>query len=459
MFVKKNKSFRAVVILLITTIFMIPFGGCSSKNANGSNSPSKITPTIEAKNQVKEDPIDPNLNPSAKLRVWFSLDPKENDMLQQIADEFTKETKIKIEVLDSNFFSIRQKFPLTAETPQKPDIVFMQSADLGAIVESGYARPIEFVDDKIKQRYSEIAFDSFMYNGKLYGVGYSTDAYGIVYNKKLVNTIPKTWDEYFKVAEKNTILDSSGKPTHYGTLVCPDNYWFMYPIIKSYGGYYFGKSENGAYNLKDIGIDNKGTADAVKYLLELKNKKLTTQEYIETDNNISQKFALSQVDMFIYGLWDAQKYKSAGIDYGYAPLPNNNDGTPSRPLTTVQGFVINKYSDNPKEAEAFLKYMMRDSNQQKLYEAANGGNEKTGARNTCSKAVLASDYVQSSEILKSLAAVGMTGEVFPTNPEATVIWNSAKNALDSIFFKNAPVEAKLKEFSDKVKSDIVKMKK
>jgi maltose-binding protein MalE len=61
--------------------------------------------------------------------------------------------------------------------------------------------------------------------------------------------------------------------------------------------------------------------------------------------------------------------------------------------------------------------------------------------------------------LKSLAEVGMSGEVFPTNPEATVIWNSSKKALDAIFFQNANVEAKLKEFADKVKSDIAKMKK
>ena len=109
--------------------------------------------------------------------------------------------------------------------------------------------------------------------------------------------------------------------------------------------------------------------------------------------------------MFIYGLWDASTYKTKGIDYGYAPLPKNDNGTASQPLATVQGFVLNKFSDWPKESDAFLKYILRDEHQQELYEAGNGGNDRTGARNTCNKSVVASSYVQGSEILKSLASV------------------------------------------------------
>ena len=64
--------------------------------------------------------------------------------------------------------------------------------------------------------------------------------------------------------------------------------------------------------------------------------------------------------MIIYSLWYAQTYKDNNIDYGYVPLPNNDDGTPSKPLGSVLGIVANKNSKYPKEADAFFKYMMKD---------------------------------------------------------------------------------------------------
>lgn len=396
------------------------------------------------------------LNSSASLRVWFTMNTAENNALQKIADSFEDETGVSVEVLDSNFFTIRQKFPVSAQSTQKPDIVYIQSADLGVLVQNGYLRPIEWLEPDITDRYFDIAFSALEYEGKNYGVGYSTDAYGIVYNKKLVSDIPATWSEYFAKAEELTVRSGEEIIT-YGTQVAPNNYWFIYPLIKNEGGYYFGKKDDSSYDPEDIGLDNAGTQAAINKLLALKSKGLTTQAYTETDSNISARFSNGKVAMFIYGLWDASIYKSKGIDYGYAPLPNNDDGTPSFPLATVQGLVLNKFSDWPKESDAFLKYMMRDENQQALYEAGNGGTEKNGARNTCNKSVADSSYVQDSEILSSLVSVSLDSEVFPTCPEAVVIWNYSSAALNSIFFKDAPVAEKLKEFADAVKEDIRSM--
>ncbi|MHB1452407.1 MAG: sugar ABC transporter substrate-binding protein [Saccharofermentanales bacterium] len=397
------------------------------------------------------------LDGSASLRVWFTMNTAENDALQGIADDFADETGVSVEVLDSNFFSIRQKFPVSAESSEKPDIVYVQSADLGILAQNGYLRPIDWLDASTKDRFYDIAFDAMKIDGKNYGVGYSTDAYGIVYNKALISAIPATWSEYFAKAEEMTVR-SGDAISLYGTQIAVNNYWFIYPLIRNEGGYYFGRNDDGSYNPSDIGLDNAGTSAAIGKLLALKAKGLTTQAYTEIDSNISARFSNGKIAMFIYGLWDASIYKSKGIDYGYAPLPDNDDGTASKPLATVQGFVLNKFSGWPAESDAFLRYIMQDEHQQLLYEAGNGGDAKTGARNTCSKSVVASAYVQESDLLKALVSVSLTAEVFPTNPEAVVIWNYSTPALNSIFFKDAPVDAKLKEFADAVKADIAAMK-
>lgn len=439
---------KTVTVFLVLTM-LLTMVSCNEGSGNSSRDSST---NVSGSSSGSETVLDPD----ASIRVWFTMNPAENEALSLIAKDFEAQTGVSVEVLDSNFFSIRQKFPNAAESSEKPDIVYIQSADLGILAQNGYLRPLGWLDSSITERYFDIAFDSLRYDSEIYGAGYSIDAYGIVYNKSYITEIPETWSDYFEKAKELT-KRSGGEITFYGTQVAANNYWFIYPLIKNEGGYYFGQKEDGSYDPSDIGLDNAGTAAAINKLLELKTSGLTTQVYTELDSDISARFANGQLAMFIYGLWDAAIYQSKGIDYGYSPLPDNDDGTPSKPLTTVQGFVLNSYSDWPAEADAFLKYILEDEHQQLLYEAGNGGDDKSGARNTCNKSVLASEYVQSSEVLKSLNAVSLTGEVFPTNAEAGVIWTYSTTVLNSIFFKDAVVTEKLKEFADQVKMDIATM--
>ncbi len=397
---KKSAFIRRISLLaaLAVAIFAVSCDGGSPTGAASSASPSGSGASSSSE-----------LNQDASIRVWFTMNTAENEVLTQIAQKFEEETGVSVEVLDSNFFSMRQKFPNAAQSSEKPDLVYIQSADLGFLAQNGYLRPVTWLNPSITDRFYDIAFDSLRYNGEYYGAGYSIDAYGIVYNKDLIASIPETWSEYFAKAKEMT-QHSGSEITFYGTQVAVNNYWFIYPLIKNEGGYYFGQKEDGSYDPSDIGLDSAGTAAALQKLLELKKTGLTTQAYTELDSDISARFADGKVAMFIYGLWDAAAYQSKGIRYGFAPLPNHD-----------------------------------------------GGENKSGARNTCSKAVMASDYVQSSEVLKSLNAVSLTGEVFPTNAEAGVIWNYSTTVLNAIFFKDASVEGKLKEFADQVKADIATM--
>lgn len=439
----KNKFFIRILAVLLSIFLVFTASSCESKGSpSGASSGSTQSGN--------------GLNPSASLRVWFTMNTAENNALQKIADQFEKETDVSVEILDSNFFSIRQKFPSAADSSSKPDVVYIQSADLGLLAENGYLREINWLDNSIRSRFYDMGFDAMKFKGVQYGVGYSIDAYGIVYNKALITSIPKTWKDYFSKARELTKRNGN-KISVYGTKVAVNNYWFIYPLIRNEGGYYFGQKQDGTYDPSDIGIDNAGTKAAINKLLQLKKEGLTTQAYTEIDSSVSAAFSKGQIAMFIYGLWDASIYQSKGVNYGYAPLPNNDDGTPSRPLSTVQGLVLNKFSEWPAESDAFLKYILKDENQQLLYEAGNDGENRSGARNTCNKSVVASKYVQGSEILKSLIDVSLTGEVFPINPEAGILWNYSTTALNSIFFKNASVDTKLKELSDTIKADIAAM--
>lgn len=443
-------------VLCITTVLMLlisVLGGCagkgSEKEITGGTTAAAETSGVTATDTA---PTEEALNKDATIRVWFGLYPTENEMLRQIGSEFTKDTGVKVEVIDNNFFEIRQKYPIAAAAADAPDLLLVQAADIGTLIAGDTLRPLEYVEG-LAAGFEPVAVDAFRYGGKVYGIGYSGDAYGIVYNKKLISEVPKTWEEFFKKADELTTRDAKGNVTQYGFMIDPTNYWFTYPILEKNGGYHFGKNADGSYNMDDVGVAKEGTVKGVEELLALKGKGLTTMTTEEDNNIVSQRFSEGKVAMMIYALWNAQTYKDNNIDYGYAPLPGG-----SKPLGSVLGFVANKNSRNGREADAFLKRMMTDENQQRLFEAGNENDAKNGQRCTLNKAVYSSQYVQTDPTLKSLMDVSRSCQVFPSNPEATILWTNSKQAMDSIFYNGNPVADILNQWSESIKADIVKMR-
>ena len=395
------------------------------------------------------------------IRIWFSHIEPENACMKEIADSFSLKTGIKVEVISRrSIFDSPRDLANNAELKDRPDIVLMQAPDIGNMVVSGLIMPLE-IPPELRARHLSATFDAFTYNGKCYGIGYSLDTSGLIYNRDLINEsdLPETWDDFFAIAEKLTIRNNDGKIVQYGTLLNPKDMWFNYPIIVEYGGYYYGKAPNGTYNPYDVGLDNENMLDYVKKMKELQAKGLTLANENATESHISAEFANGRAAMILYGLWNASIYKSMGVNYGIAPLPRGRNGEVSKPLATVQGFVINSFTRDLEGAMAFLDYILEDDNQQRLIEAGNRCERKTGERNPCNIAVIESDYIRSDKILSSLSSIGFNCEPFPNIPEGTIWYNYVPTAFRSIFYGDRTggevnAQEKLIELANKIRSDV-----
>ncbi len=397
------------------------------------------------------------------VRVWFSQYEAENEAMVTLAEAFESETGIPVEVVPRiNIFNAADDLVNNAELDDRPDIVFMQAPDIGRLVSSGYLRPLTaFIDDDLKASYAEAAFSAFSYNGETYGVGYSIDSYGLVYNKSLIATenLPKTWDEFFTTAASLTTYDGD-EVLIYGTLLNSRDMWFNYPLMRQYGGYYYGNYPNGDYNPYDVGLDHPGMIEYVAKMKELMESDLVLQSKIGSESDIVSRFANGKVAMIIYGLWYASTFQQRGIDYGIASLPDGRET--SRALTTVQGFVINNRTEHASEAERFLRFILSDEAQQLLIEAGNGHAQKLGTRNPANRNVMASDYVQDDPVLASLSSLNDECEPFPNIPEGTIWYNYTTVVFQSIFFGDAsgnPVDPqqKLTELADRIRADVALM--
>lgn len=403
------------------------------------------------------------------IRIWFGAIEEEKKALEEIANTFKAETGIKVEVVQKlEIFTVPSAFVNNAELPERPDIIYMQAPDIGGLVKSGYLVPLAISDD-LNNRFNEVAFDAFTYNNEVYGVGYNNSTSGLLYNKDLIssNELPTTWDELFDLAHRLTIKNDKNEIIQRGLYLNATDMWFNYPLIREFGSYYYGKLPNGTYNAYDIGLNNDGMLEYVAKIKELKEEGLVLNNPSKKDyGDIISSFADGKVAMFFYGLWSAHVFQQVGINYGIAPLPKGKNQKIAQPLTTVEGFVINKYTRNLEGSKALLNYLLTDENQQKLIEAGNRYHKKTGERNPTNKAVCQSSYIQDNEILKSLAVIGLNVEPFPNIPEGTLWYNQdvTINTFKTIFFGDRngnPVDAKYKldELVDLLSKNVALMNK
>ena len=398
------------------------------------------------------------------IRVWGSELARENEVIREIAAEWTELTGVQVEVVDRrSLFDAPGDLVNNATTSERPDIVMMQHADIGDLAANGFLLELDF-SDEVKNSFDESAFTSFAIEGKQYGIGYSVETYGIIYNTDYISADQLediTWEEYFELVSAFSATNSSGGAMK-GTLINAKNMYFMYPIIRNYGGYYYGMDGEGNYDPYDVGLNNEGTLQFVNKMKELQAQGLLLPGRNDVDNDVSAAFGNQEIAMLINGFWQNSFYDRKGVNYAIAPLPNNDDGSPSAPYATVNGFVINAHTLYPEEAQAFLEYMCSDENQQRMIEAGNNFEEKSGSRFPVNLAVRESSYIADDPLYSVMAQICENVEPVPNIPEGDIWYNYTDKAFQAIFYGDldgSPVDAQemLDDLAAAILSDVQKM--
>ena len=138
------------------------------------------------------------------------------------------------------------------------------------------------------------------------------------------------------------------------------------PIWTSYGGYVFGKTDKGAWNPQDVGIDSKGFIDGVAWV----RKGVTDGLIPETLDSAAAAamFENGEIPFYMDGPWDLDPIRKSGVHYAVATsFPGNG-----APFSGVQGFFVNPYSKNVLLAQTFLTdYIATDAVMQQLADTGN----------------------------------------------------------------------------------------
>ncbi len=342
-----------------------------------------------------------------QLTIWINGDKGYNG-LAEVGQRFEEDTGIKVTVAHPD--ALQDKFPQIASTGDGPDIVFWAHDRFGGYAEAGLLAEIK-PSKELKANMFDFTWDAVKYNGKYIGYPVAVESLSLIYNKDLVPTPPKNWEEIEALDKK---LKKQGKSAIMWNLKEP---YFTWPLMAADGGYAFKYSEAG-YDVKDAGINKPGVKNSMNFILKLiKNGVISP----DMDYSISDaEFNKGNVAMTINGPWAWGNSDKSKLNYGVAELPKFN-GNVSKPFVGVLTAGISTASPNKDLAVEFLEnYLLTDEGLAQVNKDKPLG------------AVALKSYQEKLDTDERIAATmnnAMNGEIMPNIPQMGAFWGAAKNAI------------------------------
>ncbi|MDG6894909.1 maltose/maltodextrin ABC transporter substrate-binding protein MalE [Volucribacter amazonae] len=356
-----------------------------------------------------------------KLTIWINGDKGYNG-LAEVGKKFEQDTGISVLVEHPD--KLEEKYPQLAATGDGPDIIFWAHDRFGGYAQSGLLAELH-PSQQFKEKFVDFAWDAQTYNGKIIGYPVAIEALSLIYNKDLLSTPPKTWEEIvqlapqFKANKQNIVMWNLAEP------------YFTWPIIAADGGYAF-KYVNGRYDINDIGVNNAGSQRGLQFVVDMVNNNVINADM---DYAIAEaSFNKGETALTINGPWSWGNIEKSGINYGVAVLPTLN-GQPSKPFVGVLSAGINAASPNKDLAIEFLEhYLLTDEGL-----ATVNKDKPLGA-------VALKSY--QAELAKDprIAATmenAQHGEIMPNIPQMTAFWYAERSAIINAVNKRQTVQQAL----------------
>jgi arabinogalactan oligomer/maltooligosaccharide transport system substrate-binding protein len=283
------------------------------------------------------------------LKVWESDGP-EKEYIMWAAGEYKKaHPNINIVYEPVASTDARAKIELDGPAGVGADVFVAPHDHIGALVNGGHVLPnttAGYLDP-----YISAAKTASTYKGKVYGYPLGIESIALFYNKKLVKTPPKTWDDV--IAFSKTYNDKSQNKY---ALVWPvgDGY-YQYMFMSSFGAQLFGP------NGDDRHQHNINSAAAVKgltYFQNLRKQILDVPAADMTGDFCNSSFTEGKAAMIITGPWKISDFTKSGIDFGITTLPEfPGQNKPATSFSGVRLAFVSAYTNYPAEAADFAAFI------------------------------------------------------------------------------------------------------
>ncbi|MBU2667316.1 sugar ABC transporter substrate-binding protein [Actinoplanes bogorensis] len=303
----------------------------------------------------------PSSDPTATIKVLSILDLKTAHM-QEVIDAFEKaHPTIKVDYQSVPFDSLNST--LDARIANKggdPDVYWADQPRISALAARGEAEDLTKAFAGFKSSFDPTAYDSGMFQDKLWALPIANSSQLLYYNKALLKKAGlaepsadpnqrMTWEQLTKDAAK---AKSSG--AQYGFLFGQfDRYYQLEPLPVQLGG------SPGATGDKNLTPDftSEQWVKAFTWYGDLFKQGVAPKgmKSEETD----PAFVAGRAAYMVEGPWLIPQLGASKVDWGVAPQPVFEGGKPATP-TGSWSLAMNPFSKQKEAAAVFMKWMAVD---------------------------------------------------------------------------------------------------
>jgi len=345
------------------------------------------------------------------LLIWINGD-KGYEGIAKIAEKFTKETGIPVKVEHPE--NAIDKFEQATAAGKGPDIWIWPHDRAGSWITGGLIAPVT-PSKKTVAAIDPLAWGAWNIGGKTWGYPLSIEAVGLLYNKALVPTPPKSWDEVIAIDKK---LRAHNKSAIMWSMT---EIYYTYGLVSAGGGYAFKRKPDGTYDPNDTGVNTPGAVKGLETLMRLIKEGVVsrTSTYAEAEAGMNE----GRIAMSINGPWSWNNLKKSKIEFGVAPYPQV-DGKQGGSFVGVLGAMISTASPNKELANEFLENYLLSM------DGLHAMNAHVPLGVPANKAFF--DELKSDPLIAGTMAAARSGSLMPNNPEMSRFWTVMLAALQNI---------------------------
>lgn len=419
----KKKSILAIISSIL--VFSMLLVGCTNKDGDNSEGPKN-------EGDSKQD-----------SEITFMI-PEWGVPNDEMIDEFTDETGIKVNVETVAWDDIRNKISVAANGKKAPaDVVEVDWAWVGEFESADWLEPLSLDQEDIDDIPS---LESFTVGDKILGVPYANDFRIAYYNTEVYEKAgleePQTWDnvvEQMKLIKEKGILE----------------YPYTLPLNASEGTntafIWITYLRDGKVFNDDNTLDKDNAMATLEFMNQMSKEELinpanTSSKDIDTYRQIASGEAAFLVGptSFVGRVNDEEESKVVGK---VMPIsPPGKSGKAEQTMALVEGIGVTKYSENKEAAETFVKWYTSKETQAKLYEV----NNTIPTRTSILEELIETDKLKNSGSMLETSKIVHTP--FPNGVPSyyTEMSSSVSNAINKMVLGDLTPEQAFEEMNTKI---------
>lgn len=360
-----------------------------------------------------------------ELTVWLDTNDQEMRFFKRVSHQIAKELPhIRLRLRFLPFDDLKPRFQGQVGETREPDILYLMNDWIGELVEQNLLRPLDLDLSTVAPQ----AVSSMRYQKKIYGAPFVFQTLAMVYNRKQIPEPPRHFAEIEKLAQQTP-------KNHFPLIYDQRNFYYHAPWFHACGGQVFNAA--GRFVLQPEPL--------YRSLAWARN--LQTRGFVPKQASYSAMlnlFSSGQTPFMITGPWSLSLIDGQDIDYGVAPLPQNECGKEPQAFIGVKGFGLNQLSPHPEAAEEVMAYFVSHAIQeQALKEIDNLPVD----RNLLESALPAHKQVFYQQLKQGIP--------MPNHPLMREVWQEMNWLLNQVFDGQSipvSVEQSIKRLREKAKT-------